>query len=788
MSVDNRIELNDCDANTGWTGDDSATPINVAGLFYQGTNALSTQLSNADEHMYTTEDSLNTGTFSIDMSDSTLYLIVKDNQQDEQANGGMKVVVGDGTNRVGIEVAGYDNVGVPLAQLFYGLRADISNRSAFTLHTFAGAAGSLTDTAISEVGYGSLHLAKAQGAVDNVFMDYFAYIANGSPALTINGGSSGTPETWADVAGDDLTNGWGLVGNPFASQFVIGCPFEVGEDTVSTDSYFAMTDDQLYLLGDVFGAGNFFWSLLSGTGTQSMVLTRATLISVAGANGSPCDLLWNDSNFNILQLDSCTIIDAGAINFSPQSAGNRFVDATTFINCGQIDFSSMDADGCTINGTTNANGAVRWDENTSDVANQDNMTFVRNGTHNAIEIAPTGAGPFTYNISGYEFDGFASQDDGDAVEAEKVFYINPSTLSADININLTDCAAVNIGGGADTGTDGFSYRVVGSYAGTVTITQTVTLQVTVADADTGDTIEDCLVSIRNASTNALISQGRTDASGVYTDGSYNYTGNLAVNIETRRSSPGDIRYLPKRDGATITANGLSATVQLTEDTNAGIIELNRFDVAKQGQLTRDTSAAGITVKLKLPGGTGRKLVVAAGYWDATANLTVSAMTYDGNAMTLETSNFVQEGAAFHEAFLYRYDIPDADTGTKDVVLTLSAACPFRFLAFAVLTRAGSGAAEDNGSSVGQAVTSNPSITLNNTTQPAIDLMWAVTDDTDAPSATGVGSIRRDDQSVDGLKKVTFIRADRTATGSHSLGADYGANSKAYVSVGATFAD
>jgi len=75
MSTDNRTELNDCDAVTGWTGDGSSPAVIAnAGQFYQGTGAIESQHSNTEEHMGTTEDSLNGGTFNIDVSTSTMYL------------------------------------------------------------------------------------------------------------------------------------------------------------------------------------------------------------------------------------------------------------------------------------------------------------------------------------------------------------------------------------------------------------------------------------------------------------------------------------------------------------------------------------------------------------------------------------------------------------------------------------------------------------------------------------------------------------------------------------------
>jgi hypothetical protein len=108
----------------------------------------------------------------------------------------------------------------------------------------------------------------------------------------------------------------------------------------------------------------------------------------------------------------------------------------------------------------------------------------------------------------------------------------------------------------------------------------------------------------------------------------------------------------------------------------------------------------------------------------------------------------------------------------------------------VINQAATGAQEDSAVDSQQSVTGNPSISLNNTTQPAIDVMFAITDDLDTfpPAASGVGSIRRADRAVDNAKQLTIVRADRTTTGAHSIGADYDASSKSFVSAGATFAD
>jgi len=795
--TDNRTRLQDCqdDADFATTGS-QLNPNDLAGNTLISPNSVQVQHSNVYDDTYAIEDSAD-ATFALDLSNSTIYIAVKDNGYDVAEVVGAGVVVGDtgGTDRIGYQAGGSNALGLPYQKVFNVFKIDLSETDAnpgssdVGHHVFNGAEANFDSSDVTQIGYGGIHNAKAQGNVANVFISGIYYDLNTDYHASVTGGSSGTPETMTDLVGDDETVGAAMFSNPIGDAFYLFANTEFGAAT--GDTGFEGVDQQWYYVGDngggrSIGAGNFIFRLLGGTGTNAFRQTR--VVNINTGVRAPFDM--SDADFDELELLATTWINFGAITYPVQDA-SKFSRNSTYVNGDQMDLSSLDMDGNTWNGSNDANGAVVWGTVEEDQEKQINSTFVRSGTHNAIEIAPVGAGPFTYDVSGLVVDGFASQDDGDAVEAEKVFFINPSTLDADININLAGSSAVNIGGGLDTGIEGFSYRIVGSYTGLVTITQTVTLAITVTDADDGSVLEDVFVSIRNAATNALVSEGRTNASGLYQDTGYNYTGDLAVKINVRKSSPGDTRYLPKADGNTIISTGMNAAVQMTPDPIAGAIDAVRFDISKHGQISNDVSGTTITAKVKLPGGTNRKLVVAGFYWDSTVNRTVTSFTFDGDAMTdTAGGNFVQEGSEFHEVFLYRHDIPDADSGAKDVVLTLSGAAPFRAIAFAVINKAAAGAEEDDGNSVGQAVTSNPSISLNNTTQPAIDVMFSLTDDLDTfpPAASGVGSIRRADKVVDGAKQITIIRADRVATGAHSIGADYDASSKSYVSAAATFGD
>jgi len=133
-----------------------------------------------------------------------------------------------------------------------------------------------------------------------------------------------------------------------------------------------------------------------------------------------------------------------------------------FSNCDVIDLGATTLTGAIINGTTRANGALVLNENTTYSANQTDITFNSDGTGHGFEIAPTGSGPFTYNLNGWTYNDYAAVDGSTGNEA---LFINPATLTADITINIS-------GGGTTP-----SIREVASYTGTLTINNNINITV-----------------------------------------------------------------------------------------------------------------------------------------------------------------------------------------------------------------------------------------------------------------------------------------------------------------------
>ncbi|MDH3194770.1 MAG: hypothetical protein OEL78_00505 [Hyphomicrobiales bacterium] len=438
MSTDNRTEINDCNSVTGWTGDGAVALNTLTGQRYEGSGSIDTQHTNADEHAYTTEDSLNTGTFSLDWSDSTLYAMVKDNLVGTAANGGVQLVIGDGTNRRGYDVGGNDAVGMPVTPFYNVYKLDCSNLPA-AFATYAGSSAP-TLTTITQVGYGSLHLAKAQGNVANVFLDNFKYIANDSYALTINGGTSGTPETMADVVGDDATNGWGLVANPLGSQYLFFAPTEWGEAAASADHYFTATDEQWFWIGDnggghTVGANHFPFRIVgNATDTGSFVINNVVVTNT----GRRAQFDISDTDVNTLEIDGCTFIGLGLVTM-PQSGGtSRFCTNTTFVNCGQLSLgtSPVNMAGCKIlDSNVGADDGAVFDNRTTtaatDISELDNCTFTQGAlAHHAIRFGVNVNDDIT--LTGIEFTGFSSTADA-----------NGSTLRFDATSGTMNCNLVN---------------------------------------------------------------------------------------------------------------------------------------------------------------------------------------------------------------------------------------------------------------------------------------------------------------------------------------------------------
>jgi hypothetical protein len=437
MSTDNRTELNSCDSVTGWTSDSSPATDNSTGSFYQGSASITDQASNTAWEAYTTNDTATSTTFNINMNSVTVYMMVKDNLVETFANGGVQLEIGDGTNRIAYNVGGNNAVGLSVSPFFNTYKLDVSvivaTPGSFTAQ--AGSEASLNQGAITQVGFGTIHLAKAVGSVDNLKIDNFKYVANGSYALTINGGSSGTPISMATVKTADVSGGWGMISNPLGTQYGFFAPTQWGNPSTVADHYFSASNEQWYWIGDnsgghAVGTGNFPFRLVSNaTDTGSFVISNVVIVNT----GTGADFDASDTNFETIQIDGCTMI--GLASFSTPSSGgtSRYCTNTIFSSCGQITANGADMTGCSVSGYegTSDTGALVWDISTNPNSILDDMTFTK-GTASTHGIEFGTSSPTSMTLNGLTFSGYNGSDG----QTDSAIYF--ARTSGTVTVNLSN--------------------------------------------------------------------------------------------------------------------------------------------------------------------------------------------------------------------------------------------------------------------------------------------------------------------------------------------------------------
>ena len=615
--------------------------------------------------------------------------------------------------------------------------------------------------------------------VNNVWMDGLYRLADGNPAVIVEGKNGGTtPWTWADLPAElGVASGVAQVGPGGAT--VLNGPVQFFVDD-ATDHEFASTNETVLWATQEFVASDFYGITVLGAGTGTadfkMGIKTGTGNDATGAQGGSiiagsADVRWFwDSN--AANIDTCNMygvqLSHGA-TFDIDTTTNSWISCA-WIDCSKANVSNAEILSCsTIDANTTDGTAFMVTDNFEDIVK---CSFEFSDGH-AIEL--TDNAPGSQNNVGNLFSGYTNSADS----TDAAVYLSEAG-----NPSLT----ISSSAGSNLGTN--SWRTLGT--GTITINNTQALSVQVNDALTGSGIEDALVSIRNASTNALISEGRCNASGLYNDPAYNYGGDVAVNIYVRRSSPGYQRYIDNTGSGTITGTGLSATVNMTRDPNVMLTPVSDFRIARMAVVSNDVSGATISAQVSVPqSSTGNRKIVVMGGFRGGASQTVSGTpTFNGQNMTLFQTMI---DAADNRGWGYYYDIPNSlAAGTYTMSFTFSSAVPERTLQYAIYNKAATGAPDASDSEEGSAVTANPSLGMTPTTTNNIESMFVFTDDTStAPTAGGTANdlrVYRYDEFMSGNWQGATLLNNQDTAAFHSLTCTFSASSKDYVAIAASIAE
>jgi len=483
-----RIILNECDANTGWTGSATVVAAN-APVAIEATNQLGMGVSTATHDAYvsiTSDDYSGGGSLSV--------WVQANGNMDTLVNGGIMIQVTDGTNYVGYHVGGSDKSAFrhddgPVKWECYLL--DLANKPAnFTALTGGGSEASLDETAITEVGVAFKTLSKALGGGTNCYWDIIRFADNGDAVTFVGGTTSGAAGSAAEMA---------VLDRAVTNQQALGVIRELGVGVYGIQGNI--------ILGDSSSASDQFWTEAFVTyswedrGLSTNNYYRFALIGSSTATN--CEFSFTSTTFTVPSAASASFDGNGAditvcnmlsCSFIGFDVGIETSDDTgdLWTNCAFIANDEVVANGCDLSGSSfseyvgAANGAcLTYDLNVDPDGELDDLTFSKtSGTaHHAIDFGaniPTSA--ITLRGCAFGTDFSASENTSPTAEAgDETFAFRDTTGT--LTVNLVGC----------TGNFGF-------YSAGVVITivaDPATTKFTVQDS-AGDPIDQARVLVETA--------------------------------------------------------------------------------------------------------------------------------------------------------------------------------------------------------------------------------------------------------------------------------------------------
>ena len=355
---------------------------------------------------------------------------------DTWANGGVSMLLSDGTNTSTWYLDGY------------GKGSEYVRHAVSTSSTPDAVSGTLTLTAVTYIEIAFTGVTKSK-LPENVFIDYLQYGADGT-GTTVTGGTSGTPETFADVEGDDVTAAAGMISVSNGVYYLNG-PIEFGDNGGTGDMYFKDTNQLLSSISHyrtfttanrgtaeslVSASHNAIDVVGNSTGTTSFVLGSKTGTlgyegcTVKTGGNRKITLTCTDANVDIFQVYGSNFIDCGDISLPTLSGTNREIRSTSFNGCNQIDPSTCLLDTLVIADTSDANGGLLVDSDGT--ANMSNIVFISGGTGHGLYLTSTGS----KNYDNFTYSGYGAT----------------GTTDAAVYNNSGGAATYNVTGGGDTPT------------------------------------------------------------------------------------------------------------------------------------------------------------------------------------------------------------------------------------------------------------------------------------------------------------------------------------------------
>lgn len=443
--TDTRVTLNEADNTTGWVSNEGLTVFTTDPDPVEATGCLGAAVSTETSYVSASQAATN-------ITNTLCYVwVLANGTMDTVANGGIALVLSDGTNRIGFHLAGSDRAAFRHATGPVGWQCLLLDTSqlptAFTV--LAGTRANLNLTAITQIGAQYKTLSKALGGGSNCFTDV---VRRGNGGLILTAGTVGSPGTFDDIAAADRSTlnltAYGIVRELGAGLFGCQGRLTFGSTTNGVVSYFQESNTTLVfenrnlatdkysivVQGNTTANTTFILGTRGGEGLGSQGVTLAAGIGVAAAFNA------SDVNIQNLGIYGCNfngISQGVTFSSSTTNAPNHEIFATTFAACGAVTVGLTEFRNNTI-----ANSIAPSATILSSTVNVSDLSFVSSGTGHAITITAPG----TYDFTNFTYEGYAATN---GTTGNEVFY-NNSGGAITVNVSGGNTPTVRNSAGSTT--------------------------------------------------------------------------------------------------------------------------------------------------------------------------------------------------------------------------------------------------------------------------------------------------------------------------------------------------
>lgn len=355
MSVtitDLRTTASEADATTGWTSTTGGTitlfttdPAPV-----ESTGCLGLIVSNETEGVYFTMGA------GVDMSAGMLVYCwaLARGAMDTRANGGLAIILGDGTNRIAFHVGGSDVAGFRHSD-------GPADWQCLTLDTIqlptqttviAGTLAALNLASITQIGVNFRTLAKSVGGVSNCWVDAIRY---GNDGLRVTGGTSGDRGTFEQIAAADRDTAsgtaYGICRKLAEGVYGLQGPLVFGDTAGTSAHYFSDTNAivvfedrgfhrnkyKITVVGNSTGVGSFRLGTSTGSGDTESGINGCQIIAPLGVDA---EFIANDADLDELLLHGSSLVGftlGVTLSADATNGPNHRVTGCTLRNCGEVD-------------------------------------------------------------------------------------------------------------------------------------------------------------------------------------------------------------------------------------------------------------------------------------------------------------------------------------------------------------------------------------------------------------------------------------------------------------------